>query len=67
MKKKNLKKLSLNKDAISSFAENAKGGVMHHGPIPPTVVSRTPTYCGTQNNECASSVVAWCNLSCWVC
>jgi hypothetical protein len=73
MKKKNLKKLSLNKNAISNL-EKVNGG----NPIPapatnvasgcPDVCQPLTNYnCATQNNQCASSVVAWCNLSCFIC
>ena len=67
MKKKKINKLALRKNAISNLAEEVKGGALSHGPIPTSLVSKTPDYCATQNNQCASSVVRWCNLSCYIC
>ncbi|PTX61387.1 hypothetical protein C8N46_10430 [Kordia periserrulae] len=75
MKKKNLKKLTLNKDAVSDL-QQVKGGIEEPAPVPATNVASgcpdicqplTNYNCATQNNQCASSVVAWCNLSCFIC
>jgi uncharacterized radical SAM superfamily Fe-S cluster-containing enzyme len=75
MKKKNVKKLSLNKNAISNL-EKVNGGNPMPVPAPATNVASgcpgmcqplTNHNCATQNNQCASSVVAWCNLSCFIC
>ena len=64
MKKKNLKKLSLNKKAISTLDE-INGGVNQQEKT--VVVSLRPIHCATQNNGCASSVRIWCNVSCFIC
>ena len=76
MKKKKINKLSLNKKAISNLDE-VSGGLQIGTPVPvgTNVASGCPGVCtpltnfncATQNNQCASSVVAWCNLSCWIC
>lgn len=78
MKKKNLKKLSLNKNAVSNLDE-VSGGLQAQAQIPvpvgtnvasgcPDICQPLTNYnCATQNNQCASSVVAWCNVSCWIC
>ena len=70
MKKKNLKKLSLNKDAISHLDKvnggleaNAVGSELRVGsgcPICPVRVSQKAT-------ECACPSDGWFNLSCWIC
>ena len=74
MKKKNLKKLSLNKKAVSNLDEIT--GAQVGGPVPvgtnvlsgcAICITLRPINCATQNNQCASSVVAWCNLSCYIC
>lgn len=67
MKKKKINRLSLNKKAISNLGEDVKGGIQDHGPIPTHLVSKTPTYCATKNNQCPSSVYIWCNVSCYIC
>ena len=68
MKKKNLNKLTLNKKAISRLDSDVpKGGQAGPLPTPPVPVSIPATACATKNNQCASSVVAWCNLSCFIC
>lgn len=72
MKKKNLKKLSLNKNAVSQL-DNVKAGaganpipvgselrVGSGCPICPVRVSQNATEC-----NCASE--GWFNLSCWIC
>ena len=73
MKKKKINKLSLNKNAISNLDE-VSGGLAMPVPVGTNLASGCPDCapltnynCATQNNQCASSVVAWCNLSCWIC
>jgi hypothetical protein len=68
MKKKNVNKLSLNKKAISRLDANTpKGGQAGPQPTPPVKLTVDPNQCATQNNECPSSVVYWCNISCYIC
>ncbi len=75
MKKKKINKLSLNKRAVSNLDE-VSGGLQVGTPVPvgtrvasgcAVCITLRPINCATQNNQCASSVVAWCNLSCWIC
>ncbi|AXG71493.1 hypothetical protein KORDIASMS9_03750 [Kordia sp. SMS9] len=68
MKKKNVSKLSLNKKAISRLDANTpKGGQATPLPTPPVPISVPGGLCATQNNQCPSSVVYWCNVSCYIC
>jgi len=71
MKKKNLKKLSLNKKAISNLDDDllkgGQAGVPTPMPTPPVTISVPGGVCATRNNQCASSVVFWCNVSCYIC
>ena len=73
MKKKKINKLSLNKSAISSLDE-LSGGLASPVPVATNLASGCPgctpltnNNCPTDNHLCRSSVVAWCNVSCWVC
>ncbi|WP_046744638.1 hypothetical protein [Kordia zhangzhouensis] len=71
MKKKKISKLALNKSAVSNL-EKVNGG----NPVPvgtnvasgcPVCAPLTNNNCATQNNQCASSVYVWCNVSCFIC
>lgn len=74
MKKKNLKKLTLNKKAVSNLdkATGGQAGAPTAVPVGTRVASGCPicatirpTNCATQNNQCASA--GWLNISCWIC
>lgn len=75
MKKKKVNKLSLNKSAVSNLDE-VSGGLEANQPVPvktnaysgcDVCITLRPTNCATQNNQCASSVNYWCNVSCYIC
>lgn len=72
MKKKKINKLSLNKNAVSNLDKVSGGAPIPVGTnvasgCPGACTPLTNHNCATDNNQCASSVVAWCNLSCWIC
>ena len=55
MKKKNLKKLSLNKDAVSNL-DGISGGLKADSPIPASTVSACATACVT---NCGNTCPGW--------
>jgi hypothetical protein len=59
MKKKNLKNLSLNKNAVSSLThDEIKGGAFSDGP---PCTTQEPEFCNwTYNNWCYNTGFLWC-------